>query len=39
MRRKVKKWQKSCPSAGRLVKMDFLSFFLFLHGGETSGEK
>ena len=31
MRRKVKKGLKSYPSAGRLVKIDFLTFCLFLH--------
>ena len=33
MRRKVKKGLKSYRSAGRLVKIDFATFFLFLHGG------
>ena len=32
-RRKVKKWLKSYASAGRLVKTDFRTFSLFLHGG------
>ena len=32
MRRKVKKWLKSYPSAGRQVKMDFHMFSLFLDG-------
>ena len=30
--RKVKKWLKSYPSAARVVKMDFRTFCLFLHG-------
>ena len=29
MRRKVKKWLKSYPSAGRLVKMDFRTIYCF----------
>ena len=29
MRRKVKKWLKSYPSAGRSVKMDFPTIFCF----------
>ena len=29
MSRKVKKWLKSCPNEGRLVKMDFCTFSLF----------
>ena len=33
MSRKVKKWLKTYPTAGRLVKMDFPTFSLFLHGG------
>ena len=33
MSRKVKKWQKRYPRAGRLVKMDFCTFALSLHGG------
>ena len=31
MRRKVKKGLNSYPSAGRLVKMDFPTFFPLLH--------
>ena len=34
MSRKVKKWLHSYPSAGRLVKMDFCTSSLFIHGGE-----
>ena len=33
MSRKVKKWLRSYPSAGRLENMDFATFSLFLHGG------
>ena len=29
----VKNWSKSYPSAGRLVKMDFHTFCLLIHGG------
>ena len=39
MRRKVKKWLKSYPSAGRLVKMDVRTFSFFLHGGGRRVEK
>ena len=39
MRRKVKKRQNSYPSASRLVKMDFPTLFLSIHGGGRSGEK
>ena len=34
MSRKVKERLKSYSSADRLVKMDFPTFTLFLHGGE-----
>ena len=33
MRRKVRKWLKSYPSAGRLVEIDIQKFFVFLRGG------
>ena len=33
MSRKLKERLKSYPSADRLVKMDFNTFTLFLHGG------
>ena len=33
MSRKVKKWIKSYPSAGRLVKMALRTFSLLIHGG------
>ena len=33
MNRKVKKWLKSYPSTGRLGKVEFHTFALFLHGG------
>ena len=39
MSRKVKKWLKSYPSAGRVVKIDFCTFSFFLHGGWGGGEK
>ena len=39
MRVKVKKWLKSYPSDGRLVKMDFRTSSLFLQGGERLAEK
>ena len=29
----MKIWLESYPSAGRLVKIDFRTFALFLHGG------
>ena len=32
MNRKVKKWLKSYSGAGRLIKMDFHTFSLFLYG-------
>ena len=35
MRRKVKKWLKSHPSAARLVKIDFPTFSLLVHRGGT----
>ena len=33
MSRKVKKWLKSYPSAGTLVKMAFRPFSLLIYGG------
>ena len=39
MSRKVNKWLKSYHSASRLLKMDFHTFYLFLHGGERLAEK
>ena len=33
MSKKVKKWIKSWPSTAKLVKTDFPTFSLFLHGG------
>ena len=37
MRRKVRKWLKSYPSAGRLVKINFPTFSLFLYEGGGGG--
>ena len=39
MCRKVEKWLKRYPDAGRLVKMNFRTFSLFLHGGGKMSRK
>ena len=39
MSRKVKEWLKSYPSGDRLVKVDFPTFALFLHGGGKMSRK